>query len=223
MSLELNNTPREEIKAYWGLLGSLLFIYLLAPFLGMSQHLNIVAEISFLFILLFCVWLVSHDTRFIVFATCMAIPLILANLTHVSENADTALTYYVIYASGFAFFIFITGLLCGKVLRARSVNTGILVGSVCIYLLFGVSFAFLYGLIETAWPAAFSQVVGQDNLLGGYLYFSMVTLTTLGYGDISPLNPVARSFATFQALIGQLYLTILVARLVSLYSSQQAG
>ena len=92
-----------------------------------------------------------------------------------------------------------------------------------IYLLFGMMFAFLYNAVLALYPGAFAggilesegQVVAQSMV-----YYSFVTMTTLGYGDITPKIQVAATLAYVQALIGQLYVAILIARLVSLYSTQ---
>lgn len=68
------------------------------------------------------------------------------------------------------------------------------------------------------------KLFGQDRALTGaeMIYYSFVTLTTLGYGDIVPVSPSARSLATLEALTGQLYLTVLVARLVGLQITHSA-
>jgi len=72
----------------------------------------------------------------------------------------------------------------------------------------------LYVLVDTLIPGSFNSTLlaGKD-----YLYFSFITLSTLGYGDIAPVNGPAQALAYTEALVGQLYLTILVARLVGLY------
>lgn len=92
-----------------------------------------------------------------------------------------------------------------------------------VYLLFGLLFAFLYALTATLIPDAFSgeALLGDGRFSGQtFIYFSYVTMTTLGYGDITPNVQMAATLAYVQALIGQLYVAILIARLVSLYSVQ---
>ncbi len=90
-----------------------------------------------------------------------------------------------------------------------------LVGALCIYLLLGVTWAILFGFVEIADPDAFSyQGVEPGDPLEAFLYYSFVTLTTLGYGDVTPLHPVARTLAYLEAVIGQLYLAVLIATLV---------
>lgn len=94
-------------------------------------------------------------------------------------------------------------------------------GAVALYLVLGLLFAHLYGLLNVLVPEAFANVPPSLNAdavfyRGRLLYFSFVTLTTTGYGDILPLHPVARSLATLEAVIGQLFPATLLARLVSL-------
>jgi hypothetical protein len=85
-------------------------------------------------------------------------------------------------------------------------------GAVCVYLLLGISWAILFGLVDR-FPGE-DSFRGLDGAPGTYLYFSFVTLTTLGYGDIVPLSPAARTLVALEATLGQLYLAILVAALV---------
>ena len=93
-------------------------------------------------------------------------------------------------------------------------------GAVAGYLLLGFSCAYAYALIDFLIPGAF-QMQAADLQSGkahseAFLYFSIVTLTTLGYGDITAVHPVARSVVMAEALLGQLYPAILIARLVTL-------
>ncbi len=94
-------------------------------------------------------------------------------------------------------------------------------GAVALYLILGLLFAHLYGLLNALAPEAFTNVAPGLSAhavfyQGRMLYFSFMTLTSVGYGDIVPLHPVAYSLTTLEALIGQLFPAILLARLVSL-------
>ena len=89
-------------------------------------------------------------------------------------------------------------------------------GSIVLYLLIGLVWAIIYAMVDSSLPTAFSGARGTHGDPTVWVYFSLVTLTTLGYGDITPVARVARSLATLEALIGQLYPAIIIARLVSL-------
>jgi hypothetical protein len=93
-------------------------------------------------------------------------------------------------------------------------------GAVAGYLLLGFSCAYAYALIDSLIPGAFqmpaADLQSRKAQSDAFLYFSIVTLTTLGYGDITAVHPVARSVVMMEALLGQLYPAILIARLVTL-------
>jgi hypothetical protein len=93
------------------------------------------------------------------------------------------------------------------------------VGAVLLYLIIGLIFVALYGFVALAAPQAFTNLPalhGDFAIAGNLIYFSFVTLTTTGYGDIAPLHPYARSLANVEAIIGQIYPATLLARLVTL-------
>jgi hypothetical protein len=92
-------------------------------------------------------------------------------------------------------------------------------GAIALYLLIAMLFAFLYGLAEELAPVAFNIPGSRaDGVARGetFYYFSIVTLTTVGYGDITAVHPFVRSLVMLEALIGQLYPAVLLARLVTL-------
>jgi hypothetical protein len=93
------------------------------------------------------------------------------------------------------------------------------VGAVLLYLIVGLIFVALYGFVALRTPEAFTNLPalhGDFAIAGNLIYFSFVTLTTTGYGDIAPLHPYARSLANVEAIIGQIYPATLLARLVTL-------
>jgi hypothetical protein len=109
-------------------------------------------------------------------------------------------------------------------LKAERVSREKIFGALSVYLLLGFIWAILFVMVDFLVPGSLRY--GQDQALTGpqMVYYSFVTLTTLGYGDIVPIAPSARALATLEAITGQLYLTVLVARLVGLhiiYSSKQ--
>jgi Ion channel len=100
------------------------------------------------------------------------------------------------------------------------------VGAVLLYLIIGLIFVALYGFVALWVPEAFTNLPalhGDFALAGNFIYFSFVTLTTTGYGDIAPLHPYARSLANVEAIIGQIYPATLLARLVTLELAHERG
>ena len=90
-----------------------------------------------------------------------------------------------------------------------------IVGAVLLYLLIALTFVALYLFVGRLIPKAFSGIVFEDDaaLSSSVIYFSFVTLTTVGYGDILPVHPVARSLCNLESILGQLYPATLLARL----------
>jgi hypothetical protein len=107
--------------------------------------------------------------------------------------------------------------------RARGVAAEHIYAVVSAYLLLGLFAGILYIAVIRVWPNSFAMhgvLIRPDEFtLQTAIYFSFMTLTTLGYGDLEPVGEVARGFAILEAVAGQLYLTVMVARLVSLYGS----
>jgi hypothetical protein len=109
------------------------------------------------------------------------------------------------------------------VLRRGPITARRIQGAIAVYLLLGFIWAQLYELVTLWHPGAFTGAVEDRGSLP-WTYYSFVTLTTMGYGDIMPVHPVARALAVLEALSGQLYLAIMLARLVSLeLQSRQDG
>jgi len=90
-----------------------------------------------------------------------------------------------------------------------------IVGAVTIYLLLGLMWTRLYQFLESVNPGSFHFPAGEGSNAAALTYFSFVTLATLGYGDITPVSVIARDLAVLEAIMGQLYLVILISRLVS--------
>ena len=113
-------------------------------------------------------------------------------------------------------------LLFAMVVAARSYRPGPVThhriqGAVAVLLLLGLVWASAYELLYLVRPAAFSGAVGVAPGLQTWIYYSFVTLTTMGYGDITPVHPIARSLAISEALTGQLYIAVTLARLMALH------
>lgn len=107
-----------------------------------------------------------------------------------------------------------------EIFSNREVTSDTIKGGVCVYLLAGISWSYLYNLLLTIQPQSFNLPAGS-NLYDDLLYFSFLTLTTVGYGDILPVSPLARVCANLEAIVGVLYPSIYIARLVGQYSSEQ--
>lgn len=102
--------------------------------------------------------------------------------------------------------------------RRGNVDREHILAALDAYLLAGLLFGVAYCMLDRVWPGSFGGASGGRLHLPDGIYFSYITIATLGYGDVLPLSPPARGLAMVESVSGQIYLTVLVARLVSLFS-----
>lgn len=142
-------------------------------------------------------------------------------VSHIMATHAGGEVWQIIYSgTGVAFFASVTFALLRRILRVQSHVSGELIaGSVAVYLLLAIVFAYLFGLVDLLEPGSFAFADRAGFPDPDFYYFSLVTLTTLGYGDITPVSPMARGLAALEAVIGPVYLTVLVARLVGMHIS----
>jgi len=127
---------------------------------------------------------------------------------------------------GSLFFFYVGVILIFSIFGKRDrVDLDLIYGAISVYLLIGFAFAYLCLSLETAGPGAFENILehtGESgDMLPAFVYYSFVTLTTVGYGDVAPVTRPGEVLSYVEAMAGQLYLTVLVARLVGLHLSQR--
>ena len=124
-------------------------------------------------------------------------------------------------ATTLAMFLLFTLIVAARAYRSGPVTQHRILGAIAVLLLIGLVWAHAYELLHLVHPDAFSGAVGNAPGALTWIYYSFVTLTTMGYGDITPVHPIARSLAIFEALAGQLYIAVTLARLMSLYVGER--
>jgi hypothetical protein len=108
-------------------------------------------------------------------------------------------------------------------LTTGEVNREIIFAALLLYLLAGLMWAFVYTFLELVDPASFNIDLGHSKSpLFIFQYYSLVTITTLGYGDITPVTEVAKALSVLEAVVGQLYLVVAVAWLVGMHVSRKS-
>jgi Ion channel len=201
------------------LLIALLALLLLYPFFASSVMAHALWDICSSAILLLGIYAISHVRRHVVIAAVLGIIVLGTRWSgYVIDNERLLLVNHGLSA----IFLTLTAcLLLADVLRKGAVTADKIYGALCVYLLIGLTWGFMFLTLEGVQPGSF--LLGQARLSGtekdpaALVYFSFVTLSTVGYGDITPLSPPARAFAFMEAIIGQIYLAVLVARLVGLH------
>jgi voltage-gated potassium channel len=137
--------------------------------------------------------------------------------------ADQARHTVVMIAHGLAvaFYAWAAVLIIASLLRRHALSLDTVFGAICGYLLLGMAWGVLYSMLDTGWPGSFEvgdrlaeEVKTGDSRIPLFTYYSFITLTTVGYGDVTPVSAPARTCAWLEALTGQFYMAVLVAGLV---------
>ena len=206
------------------LLGALLFLLLASPILqdlGLEES-RITRAIVYSVLLLTGFWSLRGG-RFYVAGFVFVFAGIA--LSAIATSTDAPALYYASTLAIFGFLAIAIIHALKQVVFGTEMNVNRLVGAICVFLLLGILWAFAYSMLEIAVPGSFSGFSpGHDPKSdSSWIYFSFVTLTTLGYGDITPESAVARTLAYIQAVVGLFYMAVLVAGLVSAYISEKQG
>lgn len=130
--------------------------------------------------------------------------------------------YYLHLLILLCFYLWAVWLAAKQILFSGVIDANKIVGAICIYLLLGLIWAMMYLFLAQAIPGAFNgleQLIWYDNF-ADVAYYSFVTLTTLGYGDISPVSPIAKFLVYMEAVVGVFYMAILVASLINVAISE---
>jgi len=143
-------------------------------------------------------------------------------LTLVSTRTQSVVFQHASLLSLIGFLLVAITYTMKQVAIGTEITANRVVGAICVYLLLGVIWALSYSVLELAVPGSFAgfDAWGDRGWDSEWLYFSFVTMTTLGYGDLLPISAAARAMAYMQAVFGQFYIAILVAGLVGAYIAQ---
>ena len=170
-------------------------------------------------VFLSAVYAISEQRHSTLIAAFLALPTLA--FTWASYFVDSASLYLASRFSVVLFFLFIIINILVFISRQGEVTCDLIIGAAVVYLLLAEMWAYVYEILETLRPGSFAMPDGplqNSQLL--FDYYSLVTITTLGYGDVTPLTSVASTLSTLEAIVGQLYLVITVAWLVGVHVSQ---
>jgi hypothetical protein len=215
------------------LLGMLVFMLVPGPVVrtmvpgARPVLLSWLVPLAFVAMLVSAVRAVSATRRQTVTAVTLVIPTVLVEVAHAvlgGDGLELARNLLGIVALAYVIFVLITHLF-----RSTAVTADTISAAICVYLLLAILWSFAYSLLDLLVAGSFGGLGAEDGAMrfgsarsSAVMYFSFVTMSTLGYGDITPRSEVARMLASLQAVVGQLYLAILVARLVGMHIAQSA-
>ena len=173
-------------------------------------------------ILLANLYLIAYQLRELVVGIILVVPILVANWW--SGLLPLQWTVYIASALYILFLCYISFFILRFIFETERISLDMIFAAICLYLYIGLIWMFIYIITEVSRPGSFSfatELPGDPeslvhSLRSNFSYFSYVTLSTLGYGDVTPLTRFARAWAILEALAGQFYLTLVVARLIGL-------
>ncbi len=210
-------------QKYSLLLSILIFRFLTSPLLG-GEIGEVISSLIMLLILVSIVAILSWRKHlFLLYTTVAGLAFLIETIG--KFNLISTYNYPLVLFSLIIYSLYLgiaAWLIMKEVFLASEVSLDKLFGGISVYFLIGFIWAFFYGIVEIFSPNAFSQSFRLEGSYAKTIYFSFTTLTTLGYGDIVPVQDFALVLANMEAIIGQMYPAIFIATLVGSYLSQRA-
>lgn len=201
---------REDFK--YPLFLTTLATFLFLPSLVGQTHSQIVGDILFVLFIMSSLLLISADSKMVkIFTLAIGILGVGAEIMHyfirpLSDN------YQVIFMLiMFIYFIALTSELINQIFKAKLITLNVVMGAFSGYIMIGIIGYFVFRIIFLLNPASFALPIDSSREL---IYFTFITLTTIGYGDISPMTDAARNFAIILGLVGQFYNTVIIAIII---------
>jgi len=207
------------------LLVALVALFVSFPFIESLPSGALIESILLTVVLVSALLAIATRRRILIVAALLSLPALIGRwLNHYRPDLVPPEVFLI---GGIVFVLFVVGNLLRFVLNAPSVNTEVLCASISAYLLLGLLWTLGYWLIAELIPDAFAfnaSTVADRSMKGlNGLYFSFITLSTVGYGDITPVSKVARMLAAAEATTGLLYVAVLIARLVALHATRKSN
>jgi hypothetical protein len=177
-------------------------------------------QIAFTGLLIVGLWSFHKSRRWFIAGIIMATASAIAAIVNAFTPGDLLVFATMVILIAFCAMSLLIAL--RQVLLTDDIDWNRLVGAICIYLLLGFMFGLIHILIAWLLPGSYAGVGSPETDAEGvrYIYYSFVTLTTLGYGDVTPVRPLASAVAYIEAVIGIFYIAILVGTLIGLMMSR---
>lgn len=224
----IENRPKDEESCTF-LLASLLALFFLWPIVDYGHNASALLDVFVSIALLLTVRALRKAGR-VMYRSALALSVLAITTAAGTHLCGVAALLPLGHVLGLLFFLLTGGALLRHVFDQRPAANSRLEAATCGYLLIGLGWGLIFSLMEHFQPGVFHDQAGASTgshaVLIGFphlIYYSFATLTTLGIGDVVPQSPLARSLSVLEAVVGQMYLALLVARLVSLHSSRIAA
>lgn len=194
---------------------------LVGPFIRDYSKLRYLFDLIITAIFLAAIYAIVDKKRQLILSVCLAIPMLVALwLKYFVQYRDISVIGEI---CGILFFAYTIINIIKYMLKQKDITQETIFAALVIYMLMAFMWARVYSLLELLEPGSFS--IAEGSLISNrliFLYYSFVTITTLGYGDVSPLTDKAGGLAVIEAISGQIYLVVLVAWLVGMHVSKRS-
>ncbi len=200
------------------LLISILIMLILRPFVEGYIGLQALLAIFMSAIVISVLYAVSEQKRVLMIALAIAIPTLIIKWSSYFVNISAI--HLASDVIGVVFTVYATIIILSYVFSEKKISADVIFAAISGYFLIGLMWAFIFSALEFLIPGSFQGPQVEASRLSHAYYYSFTTLTTLGYGDITPVSAPARSFSVLEAITGQLYIAILIAGLVGIKISQ---
>jgi len=199
------------------LLVALALLLITAPLVQDMPFGDLVEPVLLTLVMVSAMLAIGGRRQTLIVALLLVLPALAAKWVH--HFWPDRVSPFVYLVPGTAFFLFVVAQLIRFILRSPTVDANVLCAGLSGYLLLGVLWTPLYMAVGRWNPAAFAMPAG--GTMDGFtaLYFSFITLSTVGYGDIAPVSKAARMLAPMEAVVGLFYVAVLISRLVAIYST----
>jgi hypothetical protein len=221
------------MKRYLPLLVALFGFLILQPIAVTLSGASIPLNVLFYVLFVTVIYAVGPGKALVFAATGLVLVIVAIRVLY--ESSPNVNLLMLIHGLSFALMVLVTVTMVSRVLVAREITGEIVIGAVCIYLIIGAAWTFLYFVLQAAAPGSMMAIpiASRGNLIPQLeqyrfwemLYFSMGALSTMGFLSTEALTPLARQLAVVEAIMGQMYVAVLIARIVALStaSAMKAG
>ena len=202
------------------LLIAILSMIIGSPFVDELFRYGIFPDLFLTVVFIAAIYTVGQKMRHLVISLMLALPMLLSVWTSYFYKNIPLFTIGEFFAALFIGFTILR--MIQFIFNEKEVTKDVIYAAVIVYLLMAMMWSFAYALLEYVYPDSFSYPGGPKEDIFRFLYFSFVTITTLGFGDITPLTRKASSLVMLEAVVGQMYLVVVVAWLVGMRVSRKS-
>lgn len=214
------------LRKYFILMIVLTAFLLIPPFFTTADETTIMDSLFFI-LMLSTVYVVAHNMKLLVIGIALAV---ISQWGSLTTEYSTDNVFVLGLVCTLVIMLIVIVVIIRDILSTGEILVDAVFGSIAAYLLIGVAWGLLYYLIDTQIPGSIFvsadlpesslELFGKSDF-SYYSYFSLVSMTTLGYGDLVPAHPTTRALATYQAIFGQMFIAVVVSRLVALHFSSR--